>query len=440
MCAAAVGIGDRGGPRRHAHWAVFSWSYHTLSPSAARLFRLLGLHWGPDLSVPAAASLTGIPIPKARSLLFELTQAHLLTESTPGRYTFHDLLRAYAAEQAHQVDVDVDRYAATHRLLDHYLHTAHAAARLLYPGRDPIAVPLIPPQPGVTPETPADHGQAMAWFTAEHRVMLAAVGHAAATGWDIHTWQLAWALITFLDRRGHWHDWAVTLHAAVAAARRLADPAAQAYAILNLARAAIRRRRLYEARTQLWHALDLFRQTGDHVGQARTHIQLAIVWERWGDHAGALDHAQHALALFTVAGHRRGEAHALNGIGMYYALLSDHRRALTYCQRALVLQHRLGDRYGQAYTWNSLGHIHRHLGHTAHAVTYYQHAVDLQRELGDRYSEATSLIHLGDTHYAAGDSDDARTAWKHALSILEDLDHPHANGVRSKVATLDAEL
>ena len=38
--------------------AVFSWSYQTLTPEAARLFRLLGLHPGPDTSTPAAASLT----------------------------------------------------------------------------------------------------------------------------------------------------------------------------------------------------------------------------------------------------------------------------------------------------------------------------------------------------------------------------------------------
>jgi hypothetical protein len=30
--------------------AVFSWSYRTLSPPAARLFRLLGLHPGPDIT------------------------------------------------------------------------------------------------------------------------------------------------------------------------------------------------------------------------------------------------------------------------------------------------------------------------------------------------------------------------------------------------------
>src|SRR5205814_10009278 len=118
--------------------ALFSWSYHTLTPQTARLFRLLGLHPGPDIGTPAAASLTGLPIQQVRPLLAELTQANLLTEPTPGRYSLHDLLRAYATEQAQTVDPDDERRAATHRLLDHYLHTAYAADQLLYPGRDPI--------------------------------------------------------------------------------------------------------------------------------------------------------------------------------------------------------------------------------------------------------------------------------------------------------------
>ncbi|MFK5687966.1 hypothetical protein ACI3GN_15500, partial [Lactiplantibacillus plantarum] len=80
---------------------VFSWSYHTLKPEAARLFRFLGVHPGPDIGVTAAASLAGMSPREVRPLLAELTRAHLIEEQAPGRYAFHDLLRAYAAELAH---------------------------------------------------------------------------------------------------------------------------------------------------------------------------------------------------------------------------------------------------------------------------------------------------------------------------------------------------
>src|SRR5262249_3429654 len=152
---------------------------------------------GPDLAAPAAASLAGLPASAVRSLLAELTRANLIVEHTPGRYTFHDLLRAYAHALARTQDTGDLRDTATHRVLDHDLHTAYTADRLLNPARDPIA--LTPPQPGTTPEHLIDYRQALAWFTAEHAVLLAATDHAAATGFDTHTWQLAWTLSNYLD-------------------------------------------------------------------------------------------------------------------------------------------------------------------------------------------------------------------------------------------------
>jgi tetratricopeptide (TPR) repeat protein len=422
--------------------AVFSWSYQTLTPAAARLFRLLGLHPGPDLAAPAAASLVGLPAEVARPVLAELTQASLLVEHVPGRYTFHDLLRTYASDLAHRIDTDQQRHSAAHRILDHYLHTAYTAAHLLYPAADPII--LTAPQPGVTPEHPADHQQALDWFTTEHPVLLAAVDQAAATGFDTHSWQLAWTLAVFLGRQGHWHDWAATGRAAVTAAHRLADPRAQARALHNLAGAYIRLGRFDDAYTQLSHALNLDTQTGNQTGQAHTHYRLCYLWEQRGNYSQALDHACQSLNLHRATGHQNGQADALSTVGWLQSLLGDHQQALTACQQALTLQQQLGDRDGQAATWDSIGYAHHHLGHHTQAITSYHHALDLVRELGDRYNEATILIHLGDTHHAAGNPQAARGAWQQALTIFEDLDHPDAEEVRGKIggpdtATVEAD-
>jgi DNA-binding SARP family transcriptional activator/tetratricopeptide (TPR) repeat protein len=415
--------------------AAFSWSYRQLSPDAARLFRLLGLHPGPDITAPAAASLTGRFPPQARTLLAELAQAHLIVEHTPGRYTFHDLLRAYATEQAHIIDTDDQRHAAIHRTLDHYLHTAHTAVRLLAPARDPL--PLAPPQPGVTPENPADHRQAMAWFTAEHAVLLATVVHTAATGWDTHTWQLAWTITVFLDRRGHWQDNVAIQRAALTAIQRLADPSLRARAHRYLGRAYAEVARFDEADTHLQYALDLHRQCGDPVGQAYTHCVLGVAVERQGRHTEALAHASQALELFRAAGHRLGRAQTLKAIGWCHAMLGDHQQALTFCQQALPLLETLGDRRGQARTWDSLGYAHHHLGHHTRAITCYHHAIALCRDLGDHFREAISFARLGDTHHAIGDPDHARDAWQAALTTLDQLDHPYAEQIRTKLRHLD---
>jgi tetratricopeptide (TPR) repeat protein len=417
---------------------VFSWSYQALTPDAARLFRLLGLHPGPDIAAVAAASLAGLSASTIRPVLAELTQASLLVEHVSGRYAFHDLLRTYASDLAQRIDTDQQRHSATHRILDHYLHTAYIANGLLNPGRDPIL--LAPPVPGVIAQHPTDYQQALDWFTMERAALLAAVDHGAATGFDTHTWQLAWTLALFLERRGHWHDQAAVGRVAVAAAHRLADPTAQARAHRTLAHAYTLLDRLDDAHTQLGRALGLATQTGDRTVQAHTHASLGYLWGRRGIYPQALDHARQALTLYQAAGHQHGQAYALNQVGWYHARLGDHQQALTACQQALILFEDLGDRVGQANTWDSLGYAHHHLGHHAHARTCYQHALTLFRDVGDRYYEADTLTRLGDIHHAAGNPQAAREAWQQALTILEDLDHPDAERVRGKLAGLDTSV
>jgi tetratricopeptide (TPR) repeat protein len=411
---------------------VLSWSYQTLTPAAARLFRLLGLHPGQDTDALAAASLAGLAVDAARLLLAELTQANLLVEHVPGRYAFHDLLRDYATHLTHTIDPEQQRRAATGRVLDHYLHSAYTAALLLVPPHDPPT--LRPAQLGVTPEHHTGQKQAMHWLTVEYRVLLAVISHAAATGCDTHAWQLTWAVSTFLDRQGHWHDFAVAGRAAVAAADRLADPTVQAWARRTLARAYTRLNRFDDADAQLRDALSLYDQSADQAGQADTHHYLTILCWRRNRLETALEHARQCLDLSRAVGHRGRLAAALNAVGWIQALLGDPQSTLISCGQALVIYTELGDLHGQAHTWDSLGYAHHHLGHHARAMACYRNTLTMVRHLGDRYQEADTLGNLGDVHFATGDSHAAHDAWQRALTILDELDHPDAEQVRAKLA------
>jgi hypothetical protein len=197
--------------------AAFSCSYQALSPAAARMFRLLGLYPGADIAPPAAASLAGAPARQAKQSLAELARAHVVTEHLPGRYRFHNLLRAYATELVRTVEPGRERHAVTHRMLDHYLHTAAAAYRMIHPQRDRVTLP--PARPGVTVTEIADHQQASAWLASEGPVLLAAVRLAAADGFPDHAVQLARTLAELRDPRGHRHDVAMIQHAAAAGGR-----------------------------------------------------------------------------------------------------------------------------------------------------------------------------------------------------------------------------
>jgi DNA-binding SARP family transcriptional activator len=411
--------------------AVFSWSYHQLSTPAARMFQLLGLHPGPDTTAAAAASLAGLDPGHARRLLRELTHAHLLTEHTPGRYTFHDLLRAYAAEQADANHDSEARNAAIGRILDHYLHTAHTAALLLNPSREPIC--LGPAPDGVTPEQLTSHQQALAWFEAEHHVLAAALALAVKSGFDGCAWRLPWTMATFLDGRAEWQQYADFQRVAIAAATRLGDTAGQAVAHRLAASACARLGDYSQARAHLADCLALYRQLGDRAGEARVHQSLGWVAERQGRYTDALDHNEQALALYRAAGHRAGQADALNSAGFCYALTGNYERAREYSRQALPLLRELGNRLHMAHAWDSIGYAEHHLGRLDEAADCYRQALSLYREVGYRYQEAVTITHLGDAYHAGGRTQDAREAWQQALDILDDLHHPDAEDVRAKL-------
>jgi DNA-binding SARP family transcriptional activator/Tfp pilus assembly protein PilF len=410
--------------------AVFSWSYQRLSVPGRSLFGLLGLHFGPDAGTPAVASLAGLPEGQVRPALAELAQAHLVTERSPGRFAFHDLLRAYATEMAHAHDSEDHRSAARRRMLDYYLHATSRADQLLNRPRDrPFT--LADSTPGVIEENLHDQKQALTWFESEYVVLLTLLRQ--ATGFDAHIWQLAWVLVSYLEYQGHWRDWLDTQLAALGAARRLADKLGQAHSHCLLGTVSIQLGEQDSAQTHLQRALGLFREVGDDAGQASAHRNLAVLLDRQGRYEEAIPHEEQALALFQAAGHRTGAAMALNGVGWFHAQLGDYLKALTCCQQAVELQNEIGDHFGAAASYDSLGYVHRHLGQRGQAIACYEKSIDLYGELGDRYNEADSLGALGDAHQAFGDSAAARITWQRALTILEQLGHPDADKIRARM-------
>jgi tetratricopeptide (TPR) repeat protein len=408
--------------------AVFSWSYHALSTGAARLFRLLGLHPGPDAALPAIAALADVPIPRARVLLAELVRGHLLTEHVPGRYAFHDLLRAYAAELVAAYDSDDVRCAAVPRMLDHYLHTAHLADALLTPRPNPAALP--PARPGATPEKLSDHPRAQAWFAAEYAVLLAAVEQAPAAGLDTRTWRLASALTTYLDRHGYWRALTAVHTTALDAALRQGDLDGQADAHRGLGLAQDRLDHPDDARAHYVRALDLFYEAGNHAGQARIHQHLSRMCEARGRHQQALGHAHDSLAHHRVAGDRAGQSAALNHIGWILAQLGEHHQALAHCRQALDLAQETADLNGQAHIQDSLGYVHHHLGRYDEAADCYRQAIDLFHRTGDRHSEATGLVSLGDIQHTITHTHAAAGTWTRALAITADLGLPDSDPLR----------
>lgn len=408
---------DAGDPTANVR-AVFSWSYHSLAEPAARMFRLLGVHPGPDITVAAAAALAAVERDAARAALDELTRANLLIESVPGRFTFHDLLRAYAAGQVERHEANGEGLCALRRVVDFYTQTACRTEQVLAPYRDPIA--LEPPPAGVRPQQVPDAQAALAWFDAEYGGLMAAQQAAAAHSWHTIVWQLAWSLYTVQIRRGHRLDHVAVWQAAMDAAVHLPEPGQSMLAHRRLGEALADLGRHAEAIELGYRALDLAEKHDDLRQQAETHHMLAWAWEHRGDRQAmehALEHAKRALPLRRALGQQLQEAQSFNQIGWCLAQLGDYEAAQTHCATALAMQRRNHDPEGEESTLDSLAYIAARNGRHQQAVEYYERALCLLAELGHVRRTADTLDNLGRPYAALGEYEQARKVWQEALGL-----------------------
>ncbi|MDX6354692.1 MAG: hypothetical protein QOF98_1595 [Streptomyces sp.] len=409
---------------------VFQWSYDKLPAAAARLFRLLGTHPGPDIDGYACAALLGAEAPSRRAL-GALTAAHLVAERTPGRFGFHDLLRVYAQGLADRDD-PADRAAATWRVLDHYLDGALLANRHIQPCRTAELPHAAPVSAHPLPEI-ASYAQAMTWFAQETATLRAVLGQAVAQGFDSHVWRLAWACNVFLRRSGLRTERVLFQRLALDAAVRAGDRAAAATSMRLLADGLARTGREPEALDLLRSSLAECEALGDDDGMLHAHLSYARVHESEQRYGEALAHAESALRLADRGGDLLARADGLTAVGRQQALLGRWGEVLPLGERALRLYERLGYGEGEADVLMNIGYAELHLGLGGPAIAHLERSLALDRELGDRYWEARALDRLADAHAAMGDRDRSRQRREQALALLESLYHPEAEAVRVRL-------
>ncbi|MFT4008723.1 MAG: BTAD domain-containing putative transcriptional regulator [Nocardioidaceae bacterium] len=413
--------------------AVLSWSVDAVSPGAARALALVGLHPGPEIGVPALASLAGTTIRQARVELDELARAHLVTEPGPARFAMHDLVRDYARELFEASGSTVERLDALRRLADHYLHAAYAATRTLF--STPLPLTLSPPAAGVAPETFAGADDGAAWLQAELPALLRVVDLIAGVpGLEAHPWQIARVASGYLWGRCAWADMAQLHEQALAACLRAADREGEADTRHGLGDAYAGLERWQDSRTELDHALELYRALGDPVGEGDVLCTLGRLMEMREEYAEGLRFTRQSLDVYRRIGDRSGEAVSLNNLGWLHAMLGEFADALACAQEALEIYREEGDLAGQSYALDSMGRTYAGLGDLPRAIELYAEAIDLAGSLGESFNQAMSLTHLGDAHHAAGDLASARRSWSAALATYEELEHPRAEALRSRLA------
>jgi tetratricopeptide (TPR) repeat protein len=407
---------------------LLSWSYRQVSASAAQMFTLLGVHCGPDITVPAAASLAGLPAGHARRAMTELADASLVTEHRPGRYVMHDLVRGYAAEYARQTLGECGIQQAIGRSLDHYLHTVLTISSIF-----PPPFTAAPPEPGVVREHLAGDAE-LDWGLAEHQVLFQATAQAVAAGLTTRAWQLLACQGWFLGDQGYWVDWQAAGQAVIAAAAADGDQAALGWTYAIIGWFGTFTGAHDEGTAHLHRAVDHFRQVDDLPGLAWAYLWAARPAARKGGRAQAAELAEKALKLFRQTSTLYGERSALVTLGECHAHLGNYELARGYARQVLELAAEACDTANLALAWNVLGLVHIGVGEHLRAISCHRQAVSLAREwktpLGRRWP-ASLLTSLGAACQAVGNLPAAYQAWQQALQIREDLGLPESRRIRS---------
>jgi DNA-binding SARP family transcriptional activator len=415
-------------------------SYRALDAGHRRLFRLLGLVPGPDVTVTTAAALAELSADDAAQGLERLANTHLVDESVPGRFAMHDLVRFFARERAETEESAAGRDRAVSRLFGFYLSSLDRVAGKLYPQ----TVRLLPlPLAGVVADEQEDAGAAMAWVEANLTNLVAAVRWAVGHDYPRAAAELADAVRGFFWVRRHMADWLEVAQAAEVAARQLADDrlltaaglslgmahrtAADYTAAaqhLELALAASRRSGWVEAEAsalgsiaivhgelsdfglairRLTEALEINRRIGRKAGEAVTRGNLGSFRQRAGDLPAALADSLAALTLYREVGSPGGEAIVLANLGATSALMGNYPQGLRFATEALALQERIGDQSGASLALLVRAQIRVDMGQVAAAAQDAVRAVELSRASQDVPREADAITVYGLVLLAGGD-------------------------------------
>lgn len=379
------------GDEQAAVHTAFGLSYAVLKPDARRAFRLLGLNPGPDVSVESASALLDQPVGEARRLLDRLAAGHLIEQNSADRYSFHDLLRAYAGARALEEDGPKACTAAETRLFVYYLDVASAAADKLYPQL--LRIPYVPTAP-VPPFE--DYPTASAWFDVERPNLLAAV----QSGPDWLVWRLGDVLRGYFYLRRRFADWLAVAQAAIAAAAD--EPQGLAAAHISLGLAYYTTSRYAQAVEECTIALGLCVEIGWLVGEIAAHNNLAIIDHVRGDLDSAAERHLLAMLRHRELGPDDHEQVALINLGKIDEQRGELDKAAGWFSRSLAVCQENGSRHGESTSLEFLGFNAFLRGEFGQAEEQCTRALQLYREMGSVIDEANTLTHLARIHHAVG--------------------------------------
>lgn len=417
--------------------ANFDLSYRELSADAARLYRLLGLHPGPDFGPRVAAAGSNLSRRDTEDLLSELVDINLLNEATDDRYRFHDLLRVHAEQHAERHDTDAERAAAELRMVTWYLDSMIAADVTVLPRRQRVSTRYDLPR--AQPRSFPTAVSALDWMERELPNLVAAQLRAMSRAWWEPVWQMCEALWGLFLYRKHFEHWIQTHSLGIDAAHRCGNPLAESRLSVQLGFAHLNLQRHDAARDFFTKALELSRSANDRRTEATALEHLGLVARSTGRSREAMALFTQALTITEELGEQRGVALHLRRLGETLNDLGREHEALTYLHRAVTVATDLGDAVLRARGLTRLASTHTRLDQPNLAVTCLHEAVEILIESGSHQYLAEALETLAEVYLHAGDRAAAREHLQQAFELYDRAQLPRARQVQDRLDRLAQE-
>lgn len=412
-------------------------SYRELSTLAARLYRLLGLHPGPDFELGVVAAAGDLSDDEADDLVSELVDVNLVNEIAADRFAFHDLLRLHAEQLAARHDVQTDRSSALRRMVSWYLDRAIMADLVVMPLRARVNARFD--ELRHRPPAFSDATSALNAVERELPNVLAAQRSAVEHEWWDLVWQLCEALWATLLYRKHFEYWVQTHELGIAAARRCGHVVAEARLSVQLGTAHLNLHRFDIAHDLFATALELSRTAQDPRTEATAREHLGLAALGTGSHEDAMTHFTRALAITEQLGRRRGSALHLRRLGETLCAVDRHAEAVSYLRQAADVATEIGDTVLRARALTRLGAAFIALDQATAASDALTEADHILADSGSPQYRAENIEALANLSLRTGDRSTARRHLQAALELYRDAHLPREQDVQARLALLDQQ-
>lgn len=410
-----LGAFDSGDDDTASLRAVFAMSYDALDPAAARMFRLLGVHPGCDVSAAAAAALASVPVSAAARLLDVLSDVNMVDQRPGGRYEQHDLLREYAGELVG----DAERDQASERLACWYIHSSINARHQL--DRRPNLSDFGEITDGVTPLTFADEGAALTWYDAEYRSLVAMAESSLTAGRGLTTARIVHSLNAYLVTRWYLDEALELQTTALTAAQAAGQVMAEAVSCQQIGGTCFQRGQYAESEAWIRRAVTLFDEIGDAVGRCVSQAALGLALQMSGQLDASIETLEDAFRTADALQLGSVAANARNNLAWAYIDAGRAQEATEAASSAAAYYRSNGERRGVAVALDTLGYALAAQGQHADAVIHFESSVQILRDLGRLWTEAAVLRRLGDSYAALRQQARARECWLRALRIVDEI-------------------